>query len=58
MNITATPTISLNLHVIVYTLDSLTYEKFTDTHSKVLPVAESFNASGVTQQTMTDSLLH
>jgi hypothetical protein len=33
-------------------------EKFTDTHSKVLPVAESFNASGVKQQNMTGSLLH
>jgi hypothetical protein len=38
-------------------MDSLTDEKFTDTQSKVLPVAESFNASGVTQQTTTDSLL-
>jgi hypothetical protein len=38
-------------------MDSLTDEKFTDIHSKVLPVAESFSASGVTQQTTTDSLL-
>jgi len=52
------PTIPLNLDVTVYILDSLTDEKFTDTHSKVLPVAESFNASGVKQQNMTDSLLH
>jgi hypothetical protein len=44
MNITVTLTTSLNLDVIVYTMDSLTDEKFTDTHSKVLPVAESFNA--------------
>jgi hypothetical protein len=35
-------------------MDSLTDEKFTDIHSKVLPVAESFNASGITQQTTTD----
>jgi len=58
MNIIVTLKISLNLDVIVYTLDALTDKKFTDTHSKVLSVAESFNVSGVRQQNMTDSLLH
>jgi len=58
MNIIVTLTISLNLDVTVYTLDSLTDEKFSDTHSKVLTVAESFNTSGVKQHNMTDSLLH
>jgi hypothetical protein len=58
MNIIVTLTVSLNLNVNVHTLDSLTDEKFTDTHSKVLTVAESFNTSGVQQHNMTDSLLH
>jgi len=58
MYITVTLTISLNPDVKVYIMDSLTNEKFTDTNSEVLPVAESFNGSGVKQQNMTDSLLH
>jgi len=51
MNTTVTLTIPLNLNVFVYTLDSLTDEKFTDTYSKVLPVAELFNASELNSKT-------